>query len=1051
MPVCAGCVPLIGCLESAHALVSPRRVARRRLRLGSFTARRLLSIASSSHCRYFTCTTYSANVAYSICRIPTLACMVRWKRCGGDVASGSCRECVVEWALIGFTVPDVRGARKCQQVQIHERRCCCVDDGSRAPACGQHQHQHHHHLHVLSTTPPSPPPTHSTRTVTLSLPPTNRCRGAARCRYSISHCHLPLSATMRRLRCLRRGGWAGGATASTTPPLTMSRHSQPYYRRHLSSSRPALASPLLTTTDSSHNDAFLSSAPLSPPLLPSSLYSSLVSSSLLTPDPSQLSVLPLLDHLTRSLVPHQLAMQAYWQQLDHHHALRQQKIAEETARRLSPSLPASSPSLLSRISSLLSSPSPSSTPSSSSLPPPELLSDDYYGLPPPPTAPTPPMGLYLHGAVGCGKTLLLDLLFTSTSPLLAHRRRVHYHSFILHLFSLLHTFHSLPPHTRALLHHPLDYLTSQLIPERHLLLLAFDEVQMVDPTEVRLLLGLFQRLFARGVVMVATGNRAVEDMNRSMMVGEGEWGEMVKEWRGRCAMVQVGGGKDWRKEKREGRAGLGGSGGGGGGGGGGGAGGGGRSMGEVMMQMGGDHGLGGAFPARGWLSDAQVELLTSHPSFPSSPSSPLSRAAFDDLYTRLCSLASSPSPSPSPSPHPPTYLPLHHSRTLEVVDHHPSGLCRFSFSSLCGRPLGSADYLALASHYHTLFLSEVPEMTVGNRDQVRRFITLVDQLYNHHVVLVMMVEGRGVVEVMGEEEQGQVELAEAVEGTQFELEAMRKGVSSDSRDVSRGGSLYNGEDERFAMQRCVSRLMEMGTRSYIRKAALAPISSVQPLRTPSHPFSPRVCALCRGAKVEGDEHAYHDHSDAVRDACSDVHAELSAVVGYTVWSLPLVYVCIRLICSLILASSSRSSAFCCVRLCSTACMSIDCAWNCRNTSSCRLHRSECTSDCSADSRRSSTASSSATDSEGSEGGEEEDAWCCTCMLLDSSSCEEGRREEEGEAACAGATVSSDARREEVKEEEVDDAEGRMDEENGAGAGNDERRCIGERVAVPAAA
>ena len=589
---------------------------------------------------------------------------------------------------------------------------------------------------------------------------------------------------MRRLQCLRlrRGG------ATTSSAIRCCR--QPHLRRHLSSSRPAtIASHPSLSTDPSPSSASLSSAPLSPPLLPSALYSSLVSSSLLTPDSSQLSVLPLLDDLTRSLVPHQLAMQSYWQALDHHRHLRQQKILEETNRRASPT-PNPTPSLLSRVSSLFSSPSPNTSSHPHTLPPPELLSDAYYGLPPPPIAPPPPRGLYLHGSVGCGKTLLLDLLFASTSSLLTHRRRVHYHAFILHLFSLLHTFHCLP--SRGV-QHPMDYLAAQLVPERHLLLLAFDEVQMTDPTEVRLLLGLFHRLFARGVVMVATGNRGVEEMNRSMMVGDEEWGEMVKEWTGRCRMVHMSGGKDWRRERRDGKAGTAAK----------------RTVGEVMQEMGGDQG--GAFPVRGWLSDRQVELLASSPSFPSSPSSPLSRVAFDALYSGLCSLAPTPS---SPPPHLPAYLPLHHGRTLEVHDHHPSGICRFSFTALCGWPLGPADYLALASHYHTVFLYDVPEMTSDKRDQVRRFITLVDQLYNSHVVLVMVVEGRG-VEVMGE---GEVELSEVVEGTQFELEAMRKGVGSGNRDVTRGGSLYSGEDERFALQRCVSRLCEMATTAYISQS-----------------------------------------------------------------------------------------------------------------------------------------------------------------------------------------------------------------------------------------
>jgi len=66
------------------------------------------------------------------------------------------------------------------------------------------------------------------------------------------------------------------------------------------------------------------------------------------------------------------------------------------------------------------------------------------------------------------------------------------------------------------------------------------------------------------------------------------------------------------------------------------------------------------------------------------------------------------------------------------------GVGRADFQTLCGRehPLGPADYLAIATHLHTLVLDGIPRLSPDNYDEARRFITLVDALYEHKVKLV---------------------------------------------------------------------------------------------------------------------------------------------------------------------------------------------------------------------------------------------------------------------------------------------------------------------------
>ena len=65
-----------------------------------------------------------------------------------------------------------------------------------------------------------------------------------------------------------------------------------------------------------------------------------------------------------------------------------------------------------------------------------------------------------------------------------------------------------------------------------------------------------------------------------------------------------------------------------------------------------------------------------------------------------------------------------------------AGVARFDFEALCGQPLGPGDYLALATHFHALVLDGIPRLGPENYDVARRFITLIDALYEHRVKLV---------------------------------------------------------------------------------------------------------------------------------------------------------------------------------------------------------------------------------------------------------------------------------------------------------------------------
>ena len=68
------------------------------------------------------------------------------------------------------------------------------------------------------------------------------------------------------------------------------------------------------------------------------------------------------------------------------------------------------------------------------------------------------------------------------------------------------------------------------------------------------------------------------------------------------------------------------------------------------------------------------------------------------------------------------------------------GVARFHFDDLCRAALGAEDYLAIAGRYHTLVLDGVPAMGEAQRNEARRFITLIDALYENRVRLAASAE-----------------------------------------------------------------------------------------------------------------------------------------------------------------------------------------------------------------------------------------------------------------------------------------------------------------------
>ena len=84
--------------------------------------------------------------------------------------------------------------------------------------------------------------------------------------------------------------------------------------------------------------------------------------------------------------------------------------------------------------------------------------------------------------------------------------------------------------------------------------------------------------------------------------------------------------------------------------------------------------------------------------------------------------------------------------TLEVLGrklhlpHAFGGMLRASFASLCSVALGPNDYVAIAARFHTIFLEDLPKLTANRREEARRFVILIDALYEACTRLIVLAE-----------------------------------------------------------------------------------------------------------------------------------------------------------------------------------------------------------------------------------------------------------------------------------------------------------------------
>jgi cell division protein ZapE len=275
----------------------------------------------------------------------------------------------------------------------------------------------------------------------------------------------------------------------------------------------------------------------------------------------------------------------------------------------------------------------------------------------------PPRGLYVHGEVGRGKTMLMDLFFQQCP--VAQKRRAHFHEFMAEVHERIYGYRQNIKRGEISDGDVIGLTAAAIFDEAWLL--CFDEFHVTDIADAMILGRLFSKLFELGTVVVATSNVAPDDLykgglNRALFL------PFIAQIADHMDVLRLDARTDFRLEKLAG----------------------------VKM----------------WLV----------------PADQVAADALDKAWVKMTGNA----------PCKPRDISIK-GRILRVPCS-AHGVARFSFPDICEKPLAASDYLRLAHDYHTILIDRIPAMDYADRNAAKRFITLIDTLYDNAVKLMASAE-----------------------------------------------------------------------------------------------------------------------------------------------------------------------------------------------------------------------------------------------------------------------------------------------------------------------